>query len=167
MAKFFRKIRLNLLSDGKTGKYLKYAVGEIILVVIGILIALQINNWNIDKQTQKKEKAYLEEIRSNLLQGSLRLEAVITFNVNKIQLVDEMLQIFVDTLTNQERYQIFSKNANDFTYYEVFDPVRIAFNNMLSAESIDLIENNELRKAFSEYYNYDYLGGNSESHYGG
>ncbi len=159
MAKFFRKIRLNLLSDGKTGKYLKYAVGEIILVVIGILIALQINNWNIEKQTQKKEKAYLEEIRSNLLQDSLRLEAVITFNVNKIQLVDEMLQIFVDTLTNQERYQIFSKNANDFTYYEVFDPVRIAFNNMLSAESIDLIENNELRKVFSEYYNYDYLGG--------
>ena len=46
MIKFFRKIRQNLLMENKTGKYFKYAIGEIILVVIGILIALQINNWN-------------------------------------------------------------------------------------------------------------------------
>jgi hypothetical protein len=46
MIKFFRKIRQNLLLEGKTGKYLKYAIGEIVLVVIGILIALQINNWH-------------------------------------------------------------------------------------------------------------------------
>jgi|TARA_R110000737_G_C14509985_1_gene473452 hypothetical protein len=46
MIKFFRKIRQNLVSKGNTGKYLKYAIGEIILVVIGILIALSINNWN-------------------------------------------------------------------------------------------------------------------------
>ena len=46
MIKFFRKIRQNLLSEGKTGKYLKYEIGEIILFVFGILIALQINNWN-------------------------------------------------------------------------------------------------------------------------
>lgn len=51
MIKFFRKIRYNLMETGKTGKYLKYAIGEIILVVIGILIALSINNWN----EQKKE----------------------------------------------------------------------------------------------------------------
>ena len=46
MIKFFRKIRQNLLSEGKSRKYFKYAIGEIVLVVIGILIALQINNWN-------------------------------------------------------------------------------------------------------------------------
>lgn len=46
MINYFRRIRQNLLSKGKTRKYLKYAIGEIILVVIGILIALQINNWN-------------------------------------------------------------------------------------------------------------------------
>lgn len=52
MIKFFRKIRQKLLSEGKTGKYLKYALGEIILVVIGILIALQINNWNENRKVQ-------------------------------------------------------------------------------------------------------------------
>jgi hypothetical protein len=56
MIKFFRKIRQNLLMENKTGKYLKYAIGEILLVVIGILFALQINNWN----NNKNEKAELE-----------------------------------------------------------------------------------------------------------
>ena len=49
MIKFFRKIRKNLLNEGKATKYFKYAIGEIILVVIGILIALRINNWNETK----------------------------------------------------------------------------------------------------------------------
>ena len=59
MIKFFRKIRQNLLMENKTGKpasrtgrYFKYAIGEIILVVIGILIALQINNWNENRKNQ-------------------------------------------------------------------------------------------------------------------
>ena len=54
MIKFFRKIRQNLLMENKTGKYFKYAIGEIVLVVIGILIALQINNWNEKHQAQNK-----------------------------------------------------------------------------------------------------------------
>lgn len=63
MIKFFRTIRQNLLSEGKTGKYLKYAIGEIILVVIGILIALQINNWNEErKQLEIRDSYYLSMI---------------------------------------------------------------------------------------------------------
>ncbi|WP_375325406.1 hypothetical protein [Flagellimonas sp. GZD32] len=68
-------------------------------------------------------------------------------------------QIFIDTPSNEERFRIFNENANDFTFYQVFDPGRIAYNNMLSAESIDLIENVDLKVALSEYYDYNYLGG--------
>ena len=57
MIKFFRKIRYNLMEQNKTGNYFKYAIGEIVLVVIGILIALQINNWN------ENRKANIEEIQ--------------------------------------------------------------------------------------------------------
>ena len=59
MIKFFRKIRQDLLKKNKTGKYLKYAIGEIVLVVIGILIALSINNWNENKKNiNQVEKAF-------------------------------------------------------------------------------------------------------------
>ena len=58
MIKFFRKIRYDLMEKNKTGKYFKYAIGEIILVVIGILIALQINNWNENRKNRVTEADY-------------------------------------------------------------------------------------------------------------
>ena len=66
MIKFFRKIRYDLMEKNKTGKYLKYAVGEIILVVIGILIALSINNWNEGRKDRIIEKSILLELGDNL-----------------------------------------------------------------------------------------------------
>jgi len=62
MIKFFRNIRQTLLSEGKTTNYLKYAIGEIVLVVIGILIALQINNWNEDSKLSHQERVYLQRL---------------------------------------------------------------------------------------------------------
>lgn len=66
MIKFFRKIRYSLLETEKTGKYFKYAIGEIILVVIGILIALSINNWNETKKERKLETKVLNELLASL-----------------------------------------------------------------------------------------------------
>ena len=66
MIKFFRNIRKNLLNEGKTSKYIKYAVGEIVLVVIGILIALQINSWNQNRINKISEKLFLKKLMLNL-----------------------------------------------------------------------------------------------------
>lgn len=66
MIKLFRNIRQNLLNEGKTAKYLKYAIGEIVLVVIGILIALSINNWNEVQHQKDKERKILVEIMRDL-----------------------------------------------------------------------------------------------------
>jgi hypothetical protein len=70
MIKFFRKIRYDLMEKNKTGKYLKYAIGEIILVVIGILLALSISSWNIERNLGKSNEVYLvkliEELNSNI-----------------------------------------------------------------------------------------------------
>ena len=66
MKKFFRKIRQGLLTENKFSKYLLYAIGEIILVVIGILVALQINNWNTYRKDRIKEKNLLHGLVANL-----------------------------------------------------------------------------------------------------
>lgn len=66
MIKFFRKIRYELMETGKTGKYLKYALGEILLVVIGILIALQINNWNEKRLKQEQLNSVYERILTDI-----------------------------------------------------------------------------------------------------
>jgi len=95
MIKFFRKIRQNLLTEGKTGKYFKYAIGEIILVVIGILIALQINNWNENHNKTLLENQYLirlkDEAKWNILQIEdnkqvhLRASKELNFLINNLE----------------------------------------------------------------------------------
>ena len=66
MFKFFRSIRQGFVNEGKTSKYFRYALGEIILVVVGILIALQINNWNETKKTQRQEIKILQQLQIDL-----------------------------------------------------------------------------------------------------
>jgi hypothetical protein len=81
MLKFFRRIRRKLLDEGSLRKYLVYAIGEITLVVIGILIALQINNWNIDRVNSIEEALILDGLHEEMtryfqtLEGMQRLHA--------------------------------------------------------------------------------------------
>lgn len=70
MLKIFRNIRRNLIARNRFTSYMLYAIGEIILVVIGILIALQVNNWNENRKTLKKEQQYLERLHENLEKDS-------------------------------------------------------------------------------------------------
>ncbi|NNL82601.1 MAG: hypothetical protein HKP28_04370, partial [Winogradskyella sp.] len=73
MIKFFRHIRQSMINQNKTKKYVLYAVGEIVLVVIGILIALQINNWNENRKLQNEINIYLNQKLENLKEDRLRL----------------------------------------------------------------------------------------------
>jgi len=74
MLKFFRKIRYDLMENNKTTKYLKYAIGEIVLVVVGILIALGINNWNENRKMNLAEKVVLNNIYENLTIDSIQFD---------------------------------------------------------------------------------------------
>ena len=85
MVKFFRKIRQNLLSEDKTGKYLKYAIGEIILVVVGILIALSINNWNENRKDERRTINYLTNLIENLNNDISSFEVNISFNKTRLK----------------------------------------------------------------------------------
>ena len=74
MIKFFRKIRYKLMEQNKTGKYLKYAIGEIVLVVIGILIALQINNWNEARKVENSKQALMLALKSEMVKNKNVME---------------------------------------------------------------------------------------------
>src|SRR5210317_479613 len=84
MIKFFRKIRYDLMRQNKTGKYFKYAVGEIILVVIGILIALQINTWNENRKLRNEELKILQNFKKSLLtDAAYRKESTAVYNATR------------------------------------------------------------------------------------
>ena len=80
MIKFFRKIRQKTLIENKFSKYLLYAIGEIILVVIGILIALQINNSNETRKARAVEINYLENLKADLLIESKNIGGYSEYN---------------------------------------------------------------------------------------
>ncbi|MDO1501171.1 DUF6090 family protein [Winogradskyella maritima] len=84
MIKFFRQIRQNMIHQNRTKKYLLYAIGEIILVVIGILIALQINNWNSNKQELKVLNGYLHNIAENIKTDKINLKRIKSFRDSSI-----------------------------------------------------------------------------------
>ena len=73
MIKFFRNIRQNLLMKNQIGKYYKYAFGEIVLVVIGILIALSINNWNEARKNEIKQSILIKNIIEDLRLDSIHI----------------------------------------------------------------------------------------------
>ncbi len=91
MIKFFRNIRQNLLNEGKTTKYLKYAIGEIVLVVIGILIALQINIWNEERKSVDKANNLLVQVQKELLENINTLNGTIEYYRDKDSLLYKIL----------------------------------------------------------------------------
>ena len=110
MIKFFRKIRQNLLSEGKTGKYFKYAVGEIVLVVIGILIALQLNNLNDERKTENLRQVYYEQLLQDFEKDKAYIKehsSIIDSNMVKVKAFKEIYN-----QPNQPIFQIISESTN-------------------------------------------------------
>ena len=87
--------------ENKTGKYFKYAIGEIILVVIGILIALQVNNWNESKSKSREQNKIIENLNSELKSNLLNLNQAIKLSETSISSTDTLLLSMSDSTTNK------------------------------------------------------------------
>ena len=110
MIKFFRYIRKDLMEQNKTSKYFKYAIGEIFLVVIGILIALQINNWNEKRKNENKITTVLKEIQKDLEEDIVKSKALFTYYNKR----DSIIQLALDNKLTRENY--LSANRHEFIY---------------------------------------------------
>ena len=154
MIKFFRKIRKTLLDEGKTSKYFKYAIGEIVLVVIGILIALQINNWNERKKEHVKEKAFLNEINLDFKSNKIQLDSIISFNkVNlhaslRLSKILRMFDLKNPKVTNSNAHVADSIRIYNSLIWrnKSFNPKNGAVEALLNSSSFDLIKNDTLRR---------------------
>jgi hypothetical protein len=103
MIKFFRKIRQKMLTENKFSKYLIYAIGEIILVVIGILIALAINNWNEESKIEKSINSHLTILKQNLLEDQVQLKELKQYMTENVHYSDStMLQIRTNIPVNNK-----------------------------------------------------------------
>ena len=100
MIKFFRRIRKQLLTENKFSKYLLYAIGEIVLVVVGILIALSINNWNEWKKERIKEREILIDMAENLETNIKALDDDIEY----LHLLNKSSEIIISSIYNSQPY---------------------------------------------------------------
>lgn len=142
MIKFFRQIRQSLIMENKTSKYIKYAIGEIILVVIGILIALQINNWNEEQKKSKIKRSYIENLINDLQKDTVQLNASLKFNSDQLSTTDSIMSFFNDpnTIANDvlNRYL---KNPGFMGLRVINTYNSNTFNLLISSGNIDLFSN--------------------------
>ena len=155
MIKFFRHIRKQLLGEGKTSKYLKYAIGEIILVVIGILIALSINNWNETRKEQASELDYLIGIKDDLENDVPRIENRINGVLRKISYLHKIDPTFIPG-RNIEPHDIISLDSINIDYMFNRGPIfrlnSITYKTLTSNASAGLIKNKQLLPAIQNLY---------------
>ncbi|WP_052467035.1 DUF6090 family protein [Psychroserpens damuponensis] len=151
MIKFFRKIRYDLMEKNKTTQYFKYAIGEIVLVVIGILIALQINTWNENRKNSQYEQNYLQRILKDLHKDQTELEMHFNTDTLKLDAFTQIMRIqTTNSITsNQQAFLTASSKVQRTNWFEGND---VVFNEMKFSGKLALIASEELRESIQNYY---------------
>lgn len=142
--KFFRKVRLNHLTRGRVGRYTTYAIGEILLVVIGILIALQINTWNENRINQNKETAIVRDLHQEFLKNKEKLESTIAYHRTILSAISEVMR-----LIGEPEDILLDINTDSLLYitldYGDFSPSQSVISELISSGKLNLISSDSLR----------------------
>jgi len=148
MINFFRRIRKDLMEKNKTWKYLKYAIGEILLIVMGILIAVQINNWNENRKLRNLEYKFLVQINEDLKASSISLEKSISYNKKSL--------IELEKILSHIKKDLAYSNALDSSFVYIFywsDPMLIyTAYETIKSKGFDVIQNDSIRNAIIETF---------------
>lgn len=150
MIKLFRKLRWSSLSRKRIPKYLFYASGEIILVVIGILIALQINNWNEEKKSSKFESEILKLISQNLERDSI----MISIELKKAQLASKLTDRVLEAAKEKTYSDSIPFWLGKIITFERFQSQSSGYE-VLKSKGFDVIKNKNLQTDLISYYDSD------------
>ena len=151
MLKVFRKIRRNLMETGKTSRYLKYAMGEIVLVVIGILIALQINNWNQQRLDLYKETNLLKALKTDFSETKNRLEETMALQQKVVQYSQTTLTYYETDLLLKHRDSIAIYLPYGALSWWRAEPVTGTYDAMISTGNIELLRNENLKRYLAAF----------------
>ena len=141
MVNFFRKIRNKLFKEGNISKYLLYAVGEVLLVIIGILIALQVNNWNEDKKSLREEFITLQNLHNEFIQNRENLEAHIYEKEQLKQNWENLIEIISNNNLPKEQLMIERPETGSVPFFSTNNTL----NSLLFSGKIDNVKNDTLK----------------------
>ena len=152
MITFLRKVRQKLLSDNKFSKYVLYASGEIVLVMIGILLAFQVNQWNEKRKEQKLERDLLIEVRESLQEDLAQLAFVQQFqeNINTSQIA------FIAWLDDKDlEDELIPMHIAKTVYLSEFHPINAPYET-IKQFGLKKIQNDSLRTQIISLYEFRY-----------
>jgi len=150
MIKFFRKIRLNLLRENKTSRYFKYAIGEIVLVMIGILLALQVNNWNEQRKLNNEEQHLLEDLLSEFNVNLKNLKNNMQINQENQKAVIGLLNMIQQKEMRGNTNKIDSLFMVVFSYGS-FNTTSGVLNEIINSGKLRVIKDATLRNNLTQY----------------
>jgi len=150
MIKFFRHIRKTLIQQNNMGKYLKYAIGEVLLVVIGILIALQINNWNEERKDRNREQVILNNLRSDFTTNINNVNNAYDNFIHAYDASVSLLDIIRSDsdIDSSEIEQLIDDIINKT---KSLDIITGSIDEMLNTGSINLIRDSDLKMQLSNW----------------
>ena len=134
------------MEKNKTGKYLKYAIGEIVLVVIGILIALQINNWNENKKEKRQELKQLIALKLEFKKNIITFDSITKHHLENEDATQKLINAKNENYTLETLDSLFFKTIYNYN----FDPSRGIYNSLINSGQIELISNELLKYKIAE-----------------
>ena len=136
------------MKKNKTGKYLKYAIGEIVLVMIGILLALQVNEWNNEKNRNKAEKAIIEQLKIELVTSKIQLEKLIESQEESAEASAIICHSFWKNKIPHDSIIDYMRRPLGNT---VYSPVLGTAKSLINSGNLSLIKSNTLKNAITVY----------------
>lgn len=151
MIKFFRKIRQKLIIEGNIRNYFFYAIGEITLVVIGILIALQISAWSAEYKERQLEYTYYNKLLEDVIQDELLLKNLLAENELRIKANNEMLHLLQQDRPSRKEVMKQMRGAiTKITF--TFKPNKSAFEDLKSSGNFNILKDLQLKNRLLDYY---------------
>ena len=151
MIKLFRKIRYDLMAHHKTKRYFQYALGEIILVVIGILIALAINNWKNNRDSDVEINGYFMGILSDLENDDRRMTYL--YHFYKLR-TDKIQEILSDKVLSNDQL---GNNLNDLFSFRKYNGSNSTYLSLMNNNQFNSIKDQDLTNQLIKYYETNYL----------